>query len=158
MREILFKAKQCGTDKWIIGNVAGYAIEPLLKKGVVLFVETLVDGKMITRYCQPGTVCQYTGILDKENKRVFEGDILIANDMPIINASSGETVGKSTVKYMEIGFFKNGIMSVRTCKDLNILSSARWSRVWSHELITRYYTVTINIRDIEAQNSQINNG
>lgn len=69
MREILFKAKRLDNGEW----VEGYYIGPI----GVLDVHEICDIHDITGprvEVDPSTVCQYTGLKDKNGKRIFEGD------------------------------------------------------------------------------------
>lgn len=69
MREILFKAKRLDNGEW----VEGYYIGPI----GVLDVHEICDVHDITGprvEVDPSTVCQYTGLKDKNGKRIFEGD------------------------------------------------------------------------------------
>ena len=71
MREILFKAKRLSDGEW----VEGYYIGPI----GVLDVHEICDIHDITGprvEVDPSTVCQYTGLTDKNGKKIFEGDIV----------------------------------------------------------------------------------
>ena len=74
MREILFKGKSLLSGEW----VEGYYIGPI----GVLDVHEICDIHDITGTrveVDPSTVCQYTGMTDKNGTKIFEGDIVRYN-------------------------------------------------------------------------------
>ena len=69
MREILFKAKRLDNGEWVEGYLyrLGETLNPFImcknRNGESFEVD-------------PSTVCQYTGLTDKNGKKVFEWDVL----------------------------------------------------------------------------------
>ena len=68
MREILFKAKRWRDGKGVYGDLNN------LQDSVI--IHWYNNGCRVSDEVDPSTVCQYTGLTDKNGKKIFEGDVL----------------------------------------------------------------------------------
>lgn len=69
MREILFRGKDSDSGIWCYGDLS-------FGKDGKPYIRFWAHNGYLVRAVEPETVGQFTGFTDKNNKRIFEGDIL----------------------------------------------------------------------------------
>lgn len=96
MREILFKAKRVDDREWVVGQYVNTCYPGKDKEtGHFIVVYPNEYHEVYT-----STLCQFTGLCDKNGKRIWENDILMAH----LDESYPEDVAYETVEWGVAGW------------------------------------------------------
>lgn len=123
MREILFRGKRTDNGEWVEGNLIKLAAGDVAIMSTDVFDLVYV----IANKVDPSTVGQFTGLYDKNGKRIFEGDVLRFSDYNGI--------------WQAAVVFERGLFGLEVCNPKQIQNPDGWdmpydrvkSRWWGSE-------------------------
>lgn len=107
MREIIFRGKLLNSDDWLYGV-------PLEERSGKVLMHTQDE----SGYVDPATVGQYTGLKDKNGKKIFEGDIVAFEDAKEDHEGYHDFLNRAVVEYDDYSWALCGDIYVATMDDL----------------------------------------
>ena len=141
MREILFRGKRTDNGEWIEGAYCPFNLNSFGEKEEKPHIIIISDDKNIDGlWCEviPETVGQFTGLTDKNGKRIFEGDIVKIVDfqMGCVVYECG-AFGIAVKPYIDWNYLDSEIAEITGCNNSpdfcrndNFISL--WELMWNY--------------------------
>ena len=113
VESIKFKAKRLDNGEWIIGSLIRSTAGVKERAYIVDNFSSMSDYSVVG--VDPSTVCQFTGLKDKEGMDIFEGDLLYDEDSGIVSAIKWKRNICGYVYEKAVAFATMRVFSNHTC-------------------------------------------
>ena len=146
MREILFRGKRIDNGEWVYG----YAVKGNYKKGQIFIAKSIGIGYFFTGCITADeviseTVGQYTGLIDKNGKKIFEGDICQVVYTDRMCDTDGKHYENEHEMFEEVVFEKGTFCFETTIEDIAFYRPIEFDIYWKQKI--KYFEVIGNIHD-----------
>lgn len=124
-REILFRGKRIDNGEWVEGFYVKHDSRHWIYTGEIQYMYLPVCAELPKKYeVEPEYICEYTGLTDKNGRKIFEGDIVKAEFS--FNDFARDRVEHKEYIY-EISYHEKHCYFYLKRKNNNLLFDGNWS-------------------------------